>query len=89
MQFKVNKISSKTIPLAQRDQNSWARNNCDIMCGNCNSMIYGFQYKCLECDDYDLCSFCQKKECHGDHMMIRFTQTFNQNVSDNFCSLFR
>lgn len=43
-----------------------------VTCDNCDQdPIIGFRYKCLECEDFDLCSKCESSMAHGDHAMIR------------------
>lgn len=42
--------------------------NCDV----CNKTIQGFRYKCLECDDFDLCQLCES-DYHSGHVLCRFT----------------
>lgn len=43
-----------------------------VTCDNCEAgPIIGFRYKCLECDDFDLCAACEGKMAHTEHMMIR------------------
>lgn len=43
----------------------------DIICDNCSNPIMGFRYKCVNCDDYDLCQKCEMQETHPDHFMLR------------------
>ncbi|KAL5279124.1 SQSTM1.2 family protein [Megaselia abdita] len=43
-----------------------------VTCDNCESgPIIGFRYKCMECEDFDLCGACEGKMVHGDHVMLR------------------
>ena len=47
-----------------------------VMCDGCNGPIYGTRFKCLMCQDYDLCSSCEGKGIHVDHNMITITQPY-------------
>lgn len=42
-----------------------------ISCDSCNGNIVGYRYKCIQCEDYDLCSQCEAKNLHSNHYMIR------------------
>ena len=43
-----------------------------IRCDGCAaSPIHGKCYKCLECDDYDLCAQCQSNGIHNQHRMTQ------------------
>lgn len=43
----------------------------DIACDSCDHPLKGFRYKCLVCDEYELCSDCERSQTHSDHPMIR------------------
>lgn len=42
-----------------------------VICDGCNAAITGFRYKCLQCPDFDLCSTCEHKGMHSEHIMMR------------------
>ncbi|CAG9796755.1 unnamed protein product [Diatraea saccharalis] len=42
-----------------------------VVCDACDSAVVGFRYKCISCDDYDLCSKCEASGLHPDHCMMR------------------
>ncbi|XP_017765708.1 PREDICTED: sequestosome-1 [Eufriesea mexicana] len=61
-----------------------------IKCDNCDDDIFGFRYKCLQCDDFDLCARCEARGKHWQHYMIRISQpakkpytcAFNEYLSE-------
>ncbi|CAL7936745.1 unnamed protein product [Xylocopa violacea] len=56
-----------------------------ITCDGCNAHnITGFRYKCIECEDYDLCSKCEAKGEHPYHHMIRMPQPFMGHRNKSF-----
>ena len=43
----------------------------NIYCDHCDRGISGIRYKCIQCEDYDLCSECEASGAHPKHYMIR------------------
>ena len=40
-------------------------------CDGCHlSPIRGSRFRCLECEDYDLCADCRAANCHPQHEMV-------------------
>lgn len=48
----------------------------NIQCDGCNDYpIYGIRYKCVICDDFDLCEKCEKKTAHPKaHPLLKLSQ---------------
>lgn len=44
-----------------------------ILCDVCDKDIYGFRYKCLDCDEFDMCMDCEPKQIHKEHLLLRIT----------------
>jgi len=42
-----------------------------ITCDGCAGQVSGFRYKCLQCEDYDLCGKCEAGGAHPEHCFIR------------------
>ena len=40
-----------------------------ITCDGCSKVLRGKRFKCVNCDDYDLCASCEEKGCHVEHNM--------------------
>ena len=43
----------------------------NIYCDHCDHGISGIRYKCIQCEDYDLCSECEAVGAHSKHYMVR------------------
>ncbi|KAH7715557.1 zinc finger protein [Aphelenchoides avenae] len=50
-------------------------------CNACSLQLNGSHLKCTVCDDFDLCSACDKKSMHDHHVMMRFSKAVH-GVSD-------
>jgi len=44
-----------------------------VVCDGCERPVVGSRYKCLVCQDYDLCKPCENKGLHPGHNMVRMT----------------
>lgn len=48
--------------------------HCDVYCNSCDVLpIKGTRFRCLICDNFDLCQKCGKNQVH-DHPMIRMVK---------------
>jgi len=60
-----------------------------ILCDVCDKDIYGFRYKCLDCEEFDMCMDCEPKQIHKEHLLLRITnpidgeKNFHLQVLDN------
>jgi len=43
----------------------------NVICDGCDNPVTGFRYKCMQCDDYDLCALCEERGVHPGHNMMR------------------
>jgi Zinc finger, ZZ type len=43
-------------------------------CDGCQEKIFGVRYKCIECPDYDLCTDCEKRKFHPEHIILRLSR---------------
>ncbi|XP_030625170.1 sequestosome-1 isoform X2 [Chanos chanos] len=41
-----------------------------VTCDGCDSQVAGTRFKCTTCPDYDLCSTCQAKGLHKEHVLL-------------------
>uniref|UniRef100_A0A1A9W6U2 ZZ-type domain-containing protein n=1 Tax=Glossina brevipalpis TaxID=37001 RepID=A0A1A9W6U2_9MUSC len=56
-----------------------------VECDNCLiSPIVGFRYKCIECENFDLCQHCEAKHVHAEHMMVRMPNNDCPNVVETW-----
>jgi Zinc finger, ZZ type len=55
------------------DQQQRFQRHFSIECDQCSGVICGIRYKCMECEDYDLCSDCERLKLHPEHLMLRLS----------------
>lgn len=46
-----------------------------VVCDSCSEPICGFRYKCVTCDNYDLCQKCEMLGSHPQHYMLRIPKS--------------
>lgn len=56
----------------------------NVYCDGCNKNIDGHRYKCMECDDFDLCHACESQLKHKEHVMLRIPLTMSHYTKVNF-----
>jgi len=44
-----------------------------VKCDGCQGEVLGFRYKCMVCEDFDLCGSCEEFGHHSEHNMIRIS----------------
>merc|ERR1711874_701723 len=49
-----------------------------ITCDGCQGKVSGFRYKCLVCEDFDLCKACEFSGLHPEHSVIRILNQLNE-----------
>ncbi|CAG9570204.1 unnamed protein product [Danaus chrysippus] len=54
-----------------------------IVCDSCNDQIIGFRYKCVSCENYDLCPKCEALETHPHHYMLRIPRPIKFKQAEN------
>lgn len=50
-------------------------------CDDCHSDVVGLRFKCIDidCKDFDLCSYCEPKNEHTKHLLVRFGKPIDVN----------
>lgn len=49
----------------------------NVTCDECEGPVAGTRFKCTVCSNYDLCSSCQAKGLHKEHVLLPIWHPFN------------
>ncbi|XP_052745268.1 uncharacterized protein LOC128199483 [Bicyclus anynana] len=60
-----------------------------IICDSCDKHVYGFRYKCVTCDNFDLCQKCEMLERHPQHYMLRIPKSIKFGLADDLIKKWR
>ncbi|XP_039761134.1 uncharacterized protein LOC120634522 isoform X2 [Pararge aegeria] len=60
-----------------------------IICDSCQDPILGFRYKCVTCDNFDLCQKCEMLEKHPQHYMLRIPKSIKFQLADDLINKWR
>ena len=75
--MKVNDSSSDSSSSSSDDEKSESLQmpHYGVVCDGCDGSIFGARFKCLSCQDYDLCSACETKGVHKEsgHKFTKMT----------------
>jgi len=65
---QANKSSPVSLPLQPKSIPASHAAQCD----NCKARIFGIRYRCVNCEDFDLCETCESKRLHReDHLFLK------------------
>lgn len=80
-----NHVSDLSMSIQASSNSSHKKNNivnkvkhADLNCIKCDKIIIGKRFRCMECNDFDLCEICEGKVNHA-HTLIRFNEKMNQD----------
>lgn len=48
-------------------------------CDDCENNVVGLRFKCIDCQDFDLCTYCEPKNAHGGHLLVRIGKPLQVN----------
>lgn len=57
-----------------------------VVCDTCDGPVVGYRYKCMSCNDYDLCQGCESKGAHSEHFMLRIPLPTDAHYFKHFIS---
>jgi len=76
MKGNLFKFVVKTAKTVKKDENKSTKSDSihyGVNCDGCQGQVAGFRYKCLVCEDFDLCGTCERNGHHSEHNMIRIS----------------
>ncbi|XP_045518787.1 uncharacterized protein LOC123710709 isoform X3 [Pieris brassicae] len=87
--LNIDAVPSVRLPGSLPEQDILPTVHEGIMCNVCSEQIIGFRYKCVMCNNYDLCQKCEMLELHEDHYMLRIPKSIKFKIADTFINKWR
>ncbi|XP_047540715.1 protein ref(2)P-like [Vanessa atalanta] len=84
-------VPSKSLPgsMSEDETDTEPEKHEGVVCDSCSEPICGFRYKCVTCDNYDLCQKCEMLGSHPQHYMLRIPKSIKFQVADDLLSKWR
>jgi hypothetical protein len=51
-----------------------------VTCDGCEKPVTGIRFKCIQCADYDLCTICESKDIHKEHILSRIVDASQSSI---------
>ncbi|XP_022124417.2 uncharacterized protein LOC110999592 [Pieris rapae] len=87
--LNIDAVPSVRLPGSLPEQDILPTVHEGITCNVCSEQIVGFRYKCVMCNNYDLCQKCEMLELHEDHYMLRIPKSIKFKIADTFINKWR
>nr|XP_034836754.1 uncharacterized protein LOC117993118 [Maniola hyperantus] len=83
-------LPSKSLPGSiDEDEPDSPERHEGIICDSCQDPVQGFRYKCVTCDNFDLCQKCEMLERHPHHYMLRIPKSIKFKLADDLINKWR
>uniref|UniRef100_A0AAF5I116 ZZ-type domain-containing protein n=1 Tax=Strongyloides stercoralis TaxID=6248 RepID=A0AAF5I116_STRER len=82
---KIDEIPVIVIPVIVNNldylNDSGLQLHSNIRCDGCDRKVAGIRYKCIDCEDYDLCQYCERQNIHDStHVMLRLARPVDKKT---------
>ncbi|CAK1546817.1 unnamed protein product [Leptosia nina] len=87
--LNVYAVPTLRLPGSAPEQDALPSVHEGIFCNVCTERIIGFRYKCVTCDNFDICQKCEMLEIHEEHYMLRIPKPLKFKLAEDLISRWR
>ncbi|XP_050678421.1 uncharacterized protein LOC126974784 isoform X2 [Leptidea sinapis] len=80
--LKSNAVPSEKLAGSFDESDNVTTVHDGVICDVCKGTIEGFRYKCVTCDNFDLCQKCEMLQSHSQHCMFRIPHKLKFKLAD-------